>query len=823
MTGTAPLTRFNNNPLSIILVIILCLLVVGCQSTATGNLADSTLSSLDRRGSPQSMRELDNFGNQRFNPMFDAGAWHGFLLPGRSDDQGAFSGPMIIAEEYPLYLARRLEKLHIVTPYKSYDFNQAVSEYKAFPGLLQQRYTWPDLSLQLELIFVSGRTALIKTRLDNLTDEPQQLTLTWQGALHQYWDADQTMTERYSGWSPKWQKDKDQLSIELPEIRDTWNLMLSGDSRYVIRRSVQSSTEIDQDAYISTSHLILPGNTSTRVYTTQSYVHTEQELQQEQNIIKAVFQRPEQRWLANRKRWQRYLSDGIEEQPTKVTDRVALKAIETLIGNWRSSAGDITRDVVTPSVTARWFNGAWAWDSWKHAAAMASFAPEVARNNILAMFDYQVQADDAIRPQDEGMIIDAVFYNKDSQRGDDGGNWNERNTKPPLASWAVWELYQAQPDQNLIATMYPKLVAYHRWWYKNRDHNQNGLAEYGATAHPLHNDAQGNIIFDLQPVANTELANSAEQQCKILKEDWYRCSGMALYESVLTSAEYTALDIGAQHGAGWESGMDNAARFGFITPKQLTDYADLHYQGNQKLARQDWQVRFFENHADNGRLLGFSINQESVELNAYLAMEKTLLAKMARVLGRNKEAIHWDAAAKQLAHRVNQCFFDAKSGFYYDRQIDGADDNSGDCNGRLLTARGKGPEGWAPLWTGIANQKQARQVANVMLAEEEFNTLIPLGTASQTNPAYHPDIYWRGRVWLDQWYFGVMALQRYGYQQQAEELASALLENAQGLTADAAIRENYNPETGAMQGATNFSWSAAHLMMLHHQLKRPPE
>ncbi|GGD60238.1 alpha-glucosidase [Lacimicrobium alkaliphilum] len=803
------------------MVISLVILLSGCQAIPETNLADSRPSALDRQGSPQFMRQHDSFGNQHFNPMFDAGAWHGFLLPADNEGHGAFAGPMIIAEEYPVYLASQLEKLEIVTAEKNYVFSEATSELTAFPGRLQQRYSWPDLTLQLELIFVSDRTALIRTHIENLTDQEKQLALTWQGALLKQWTAQQTLAERYPDWSPKWQEDKNRLSIELPKIRDTWNLMLSGDSRYVIQRSVQSNTEIHQDAYISATNITLKGNDSAQLYTTQSYVHSDQEWQKEQSIVEAMFQRPEKVWLANRQRWHQYLTRGIRQQGEAVAgDTIALKAIETLIGNWRSSAGHITKDVVTPSVTARWFNGAWAWDSWKHAVAMARFAPEVAKNNIVAMFDYQVQSDDAIRPQDSGMVIDAIFYNKDGQRNNDGGNWNERNTKPPLASWAVWELYQAQPDRELIATMYPKLVAYHRWWYKNRDHNQNGLAEYGATAHPLHNDAQGNILFTLQPQNNTTLATTIKRKCTAQADKGYQCAGLDLYESVLASGEYEALDIGAQHGAGWESGMDNAARFGFITPEQLTDYANLHYQGNLKLARGDWQVRFFENHADNGQLLGFSINQESVELNAYLAIEKALLAKMARLLGRDEEAADWEAGAGRLAQRVNQCFFDAQSGFYYDRQIDSADENSGECGGRLLTARGKGPEGWAPLWTGIAKQEQARQVADVMLAEHEFNTLIPLGTASQTNPAYHPDIYWRGRVWLDQWYFGVMALQRYGYKQQAEELASALLKNAQGLTGDAAIRENYNPETGAMQGATNFSWSAAHLLMLHHQLSK---
>ena len=59
------------------------------------------------------------------------------------------------------------------------------------------------------------------------------------------------------------------------------------------------------------------------------------------------------------------------------------------------------------------------------------------------------------------------------------------------------------------------------------------------------------------------------------------------------------MDIGAQHGAGWESGMDNVARFGFISQTQLKQYANKHYKGDIKKARGDWQVRFFENFATN--------------------------------------------------------------------------------------------------------------------------------------------------------------------------------------------------------------------------------
>lgn len=64
----------------------------------------------------------------------------------------------------------------------------------------------------------------------------------------------------------------------------------------------------------------------------------------------------------------------------------------------------------------------WTWDSWKQAVATANFDGELAKNNIRALFDYQIKGDDSVRPYDKGTIIDAIFYNKDEQRGGEGGN-----------------------------------------------------------------------------------------------------------------------------------------------------------------------------------------------------------------------------------------------------------------------------------------------------------------------------------------------------------------------------------------------------------------
>ena len=109
------------------------------------------------------------------------------------------------------------------------------------------------------------------------------------------------------------------------------------------------------------------------------------------------------------------------------------------------------------------------------------------------------------------MNIDAIFYNKDTARGGQGGNWNERNSKPPLAAWAVWEIYQATGDKAFLLEMLPKLIAYHQWWY----HNQNGLVEYGATLHRYHQDASGRLIFSVR--LDDKASNAAPKACELKK------------------------------------------------------------------------------------------------------------------------------------------------------------------------------------------------------------------------------------------------------------------------------------------------------------------
>lgn len=226
--------------------------------------------------------------------------------------------------------------------------------------------------------------------------------------------------------------------------------------------------------------------------------------------------------------------------------------------------------------------------------------------------------------------------------------------------------------------------------------------------------------------------------------------------------------------AKWESGMDNAVRF---------DRSQIVQNGPA----------------------AWSLNQESVDLNSFLFAEKNILGQLATVLGKRDDSVRWDREAAILGKLCRKQFYNQDDSWFYDTNLSGT---------RYI--RDRGSEGWLPLWAGLADNIQAAAVRELILDQAEFNTFVPLPTLSAAHPDFKPDGgYWRGPVWLDQFYFGIKGLHNYGYHKEADALTKKLLENASGLLAPGpAIRENYHPLTGAGLEAQNFSWSAGHLLLL---------
>ncbi len=758
--------------------------------------ADAYKNVINRSGAPHYMLDYDADDHQRFNPLFDDGSWHGHLLPAGPEGMGGFPGPALLTEEYINFMADNFDRLTVF--YKDKDKQGKKVDFSmnaySIPGALIQTLTAPGIRIDMTLRFASARTSLLET---NITTKVP-LELVWDGQLLEQYHAkegkpqsDQTIEQAYPDYNRNILPTADGLAVTFGKVRAPSNLITSGESEYQIHKSIPMQTTVDGHRFVAKADI----SGSTTLYTTYSHLLTAEEVQKEQPKIADMLAHPQPYLTASAQRWEGYLNKGLTNtHATPVQERVAVKAIETLNGNWRGVAGAMKFDSVTPSVTGRWFSGnqTWPWDTWKQAYAMAHFNPDVAKDNIRAVFAFQVQPDDPVRPWDAGFLPDLIAYNLSPERGGDGTNWNERNTKPSLAAWSVMEVYKTTGDKQWLAEMYPKLVAYHDWWLRNRDHNHNGVPEYGATRDKAHNTADGQMLFTVK--------EGQKEQTE---------SGLKNYDQVVKSGKYDSIEIPAQVAASWESGRDDAAAFGFIDAEQLAKYVE---NGGKK---QDWQVSFAENRAADGTLLGYSLLQESVDEASYMFSDNKYLAEMADILGKKAEADTFRSKVAKLADYINTCMFDSRSGFFYDIRIEAKALANG-CAGKPIVERGKGPEGWSPLFNGAATQAHADAVVKVMKDPKEFNTYVPLGTAALTNPAFGADIYWRGRVWVDQLYFGLKGMEQYGYRDDAVAMAQTFFDHADGLITDGPIRENYNPLNGKQQGAPNFSWSAAHLYMLYN-------
>lgn len=236
--------------------------------------------------------------------------------------------------------------------------------------------------------------------------------------------------------------------------------------------------------------------------------------------------------------------------------------------------------------------------------------------------------------------------------------------------------------------------------------------------------------------------------------------------------EYGSTD-GSLVAAKWESGMDNAIRFD--TSKILKNGKDA-----------------------------YSLDQESVDLNAYLYAEKLYLAQLSEVIN-TKDTSRYRNEAEVLKIKIQKQFYDENDGWFYDTSLDGK-----------TFIKGEGSEGWTALWANAATQEQAEAVKIKMMDTTKFYTKVPFQTMSADHPKFDPlKGYWRGPNWLDQAYFGVKGLRNYGFDKEANNATIQILNGAEGIIGKGkAIRENYHPLTGKGLHAQNFSWSAAHVIML---------
>ena len=606
----------------------------------------------------------------------DQGAWFAFGLKDTNNTSLGFSGPFLMTQQNGIWLSNSLMNavVRVDDQFESLK-NDASTSYSSH---LENSYSGNSIAVRETLVFKNGHTALVQTQITNTGQETINVDMVWENSPILI----------------------DGISLSLTENGVEINSTKSDAKGYLTFPENTNLSLVDSLQFSAQQNWSLKPNETKEMVVAHTFIFPEYSWEEES---KQIAQHDFDVILKDRKNEKNeQLKALIENRKSEFSDEkyaeVLAKAHLTLQNNWRIPAGELKHEGLFPSYNYRGFHGFWAWDSWKHAVGLAYYNIDLAKNQMRAMFDFQ---------SEDGFIVDCIFRDTTIEAH------NYRDTKPPLSAWAVVKIYEKDKDADFVKEIYPKLKKYHEWWYAKRDHDQDGLCEYGST--------DGTVI-----------------------------------------------------AAKWESGMDNAIRF------------------------------------DDSKILknaegAYSLDQESVDLNAYLYAEKLYLSELAAAINNLEDEKSYKEEAELLKNRIQQQFYDPEDGWFYDTTLDGK-----------TFIKGEGSEGWTALWTKAATQEQADAVKIRMMDPEKFYTKVPFQTMSADHEKFNPlKGYWRGPNWLDQSYFGVEGLRNYGFNTEADAATHQIIAGAEGVLGKGlAIRENYHPITGQGLNAQSFSWSAAHLIML---------
>ena len=175
-----------------------------------------------------------------------------------------------------------------------------------------------------------------------------------------------------------------------------------------------------------------------------------------------------------------------------------------------------------------------------------------------------------------------------------------------------------------------------------------------------------------------------------------------------------------------------------------------------------------------------------VGLNALMALDCELLAKMATLLGREAEARDMQRKYESLNKAINHELWDAKGSIYKNKHWDGLLD---DCIGL---------PNLYPLIAGIVPDDQVDpMIDGYLLNKQAFWGKHIFPTVTKATSSYSDQDYWRGRIWAPTNYLIAQGLIRYGLTEAWDACAKKGLKLfIQCWKSRGVVGENYNAITG---------------------------
>jgi glycogen debranching enzyme len=350
-------------------------------------------------------------------------------------------------------------------------------------------------------------------------------------------------------------------------------------------------------------------------------------------------------------------------------------------------------------------------------------------------------------------------------------------TQPPLVAVAAAKVAdsfaETQKRDEFIRSVLPRLVAYHRWLYRERELDDDGLV---ATIHPHEtgrDDAPSHVEL-LRAIPWPPLEKLLLAPCM-----------QRAYEHFRTDVDHGRIELEER------STTDTTLRSAYLA------LADL--RATRRTMRRSGQARVPRAHPYLHFDPGF---------NAILDAANDELIRLAELAQVNLPPALLDAMTRTAA-ALQQFWSSSEQGF---RGID--------AHGRVTFRAGREIGDLLPIYSNHITPPQVRSIVDLLSDADQFGGPF-LPTVNRSSPAYNADQFWRGPAWPPTTELVLGGLRRkIAHLDPADvepepvrtvrdtilDLGSSALHTA---LADRDLPEYRNSRTGEPRGARQFSWTAA--------------
>ena len=324
-------------------------------------------------------------------------------------------------------------------------------------------------------------------------------------------------------------------------------------------------------------------------------------------------------------------------------------------------------------------------------------------------------------------------------------------TQPPMVAEAIVRIGEkmTKAQRKLwYKKLYPKLLAYHEWMYRERDPHGEGIV---ILLHPWE------CGLDNTPPWMQELyLNEMPLWIKVIK-------------SLKLSTFFNVVRSDTK----------------FLPAYQRIDTIDALnlYAVARQLRRKKYSTRLMLRHGH--------LAIEDLGFNSILIRANSLLLEIAGEV--NADVPAWLIERFSLAKKSLELLWSAENKSYYSRNFE-----------TFELIEQPSIMSFLPLYSGAISKQRATELV-MELRSKNWWLAYPIPSVPKNSSYFDTARYWQGPTWLNTNWLICDGLRRYGFDAEAKAIEQRSVE----LVAQYGSYEYFSPIDGKPAGAKNFSWTAA--------------